>query len=159
MIIDVRPRRPSLTRIVPGLLVGEYPRVIDVAWLRQTHAVTAVVSLQDDFDLAAKGLRIADLEDAYRRYGIALRRVPIADGDVGAVAARLDGAVEAVRELLAGGHTVLLHCNAGYNRAPTIAIAYLTAHGGLGLAEANELVRRCRPCVPYLSILERRGHS
>jgi len=50
---------PALDTILPELLIGEYPRVEDLAWLRDVHGVTAVVSLQDDADLASKRLRAA----------------------------------------------------------------------------------------------------
>jgi hypothetical protein len=33
---------PSVTEILPELLIGEYPRPQDAAWLRQVHGVTAM---------------------------------------------------------------------------------------------------------------------
>src|SRR5262249_59435644 len=54
--------RPGLSAIRPGLVIGEYPTPEDAAWLRDEHGVTAVVSLQDDADLASKGLRLVALE-------------------------------------------------------------------------------------------------
>src|SRR5947207_13353265 len=81
--------RPGLSVIRPGLLVGEYPMPEDAAWLRDEHGVTAVVSLQDDADLASKGLRLGALERAYREYGLAFHRIPVPDGDDRNLAARL----------------------------------------------------------------------
>lgn len=155
-MLDPRGRPPGVSRIEPRFLVGEYPRPEDVAELRAKHGVTAVVSLQDDDDLAVKGLRLSELVEAYAAHGIELRRVPIADNDPEAVELRLDAAVEALQELVEAGHTVLLHCNAGYNRAPTIAIAWLHRHRGLSLAEADLHVRARRPCVPFLTVLRAR---
>ena len=63
----VRPARPQLDAVLPELLVGEYPRVEDLPWLRDEHGVTAVVNLQDDADLASKRLRAPDLERRVRR--------------------------------------------------------------------------------------------
>src|SRR4030095_9897954 len=60
----VRPMPPGVDAVLPELRVGEYPRVEDLVWLRDTHGVTAVLSLQDDADLASKRLRAADLEAA-----------------------------------------------------------------------------------------------
>jgi len=151
----IRPgARPGCALVVPGLLVGEYPTAEDAAWLRETHGVTAVVCLQDDGDLAAKGLRLPRLEAAYRRVGLGFHRVPIPDGDAGAVAARLDELVALVDGLVAGGGCVYLHCNAGFNRAPTVAIAWLHARRGMPLAAARDLLKRVRPCVPYMRVLE-----
>ena len=51
---------PNLSAILGNLLIGEYPTPEDVEWLRTAHAVTAVLSLQDDADLASKGLRLLE---------------------------------------------------------------------------------------------------
>jgi len=150
----VRPGRPALASILPELLIGEYPNAADVEWLRSAHAVTTVVSLQDDADLASKHLALAELEAAYRTQGIGFHRVPVADNDVEALAAALPRLVELLRERLGHGERVYLHCNGGMNRAPTVAIAYLHRARGLSLVEARDLVKRCRACVPYMQALE-----
>jgi atypical dual specificity phosphatase len=153
---DVRGRPPDLSRVASNLLVGEYPRVADVGWLKTEHGVTAVVSLQHESDLWAKGVSLAALEEEYRRHAIEFRRVPVEDYDEADLDASLSKAVMAVDELLSEGHTVLLHCNAGYNRAPTVAIAYLCEHEKMPLATAVEHLKSRRPCVPYLTMLRRR---
>jgi protein-tyrosine phosphatase len=150
----VRPSPPRLDVIVPGLVVGEYPNLADVAWLRDTHGIGAVVCLQDDADLASKRLRLTELRAAYLKAGIAFDHVPVPDGDPEFLADRLPMIVEVVRSHVETGATVYLHCNAGMNRAPTAAIAYVHRHGGLGLAAAVELVKKRRLCVPYVRALE-----
>jgi len=146
--------RPSVSVIRPALLVGEYPTPEDAAWLRDEHGVTVVVSLQDDADLASKGLRLAALERAYREHGLAFHRIPVPDGDDRNLAARLGEIVALVGEVIDAGGRVYLHCNAGFNRAPTAAIAYLHAREGLPLAAARDAVKRLRHCVPYMRALE-----
>jgi protein-tyrosine phosphatase len=146
--------RPGGTLIVPGLVVGEYPTPEDAAWLVETWGTTAVVSLQDDADLATKRLRLADLERAYQGRGLAFHRRPVTDGDPGSLAARLDALLALLARLIGGGGCVYLHCNAGINRAPTVAIAYLHVHADLSLAAARDLVKARRPCVPYMRMLE-----
>jgi protein-tyrosine phosphatase len=146
--------RPGLTVIRPALLVGEYPTPEDAAWLRETHGVTVVVSLQDDADLASKGLRLRALERAYERHGLAFHRVPVPDGDAAHLAARLDQLVALVGRLVDEGERVYLHCNAGFNRAPTVAIAYLHVREGLALDAARDAVKQLRHCVPYMRALE-----
>ncbi len=153
---DLRGRSPDVSAILPELLVGEYPRVVDVPWLRDRHAVTAVVSLQHDTDLWDKGVDLALLEDAYRRAGIEFRRVPVEDYNETELEAALELGAATLAELLGAGHTVLVHCNAGYNRSPTLAIAYLCAHRGMTLERATKLVKTSRACLPYLSVLRRR---
>jgi len=118
--------------------------------------VTAVVSLQDDADLASKGLRLHDLERSYRTHGVGFHRVPVPDCDNDILAARLDETVRLLHEILSCGGRVYLHCNAGMNRAPTIAIAYLHACTGRSLFEARAFVKERRHCVPYMRVLEAR---
>jgi protein-tyrosine phosphatase len=152
----VRAARPQLDAVLPELLVGEYPRVEDLSWLRDEHGVTAVVSLQDDADLASKRLRAADLENACVALGLCHHRDPVADGDPEALAVRLPAIVDRLHALIDAGGRVYLHCNAGYNRAPTVAIAYLHVHRGLSLDDACALVKQQRSCVPYMSALRAR---
>jgi protein-tyrosine phosphatase len=146
--------RPGLTVIRPALLVGEYPTPEDAAWLREEHGVTAVVSLQDDADLASKGLRLRRLERSYQQHGLGFHRVPVPDGDAAHLAARLDEVVALLGRLADEGHRVYLHCNAGFNRAPTVAIAYLHVREGLSLDAARDAVKQLRHCVPYMRALE-----
>ena len=151
----VRPgARPSLAEILPELLVGEYLIADDAGWLRGTLGVTAVVSLQDDADLASKNLRLPELERAFGTNGLRFHRVPIPDGDTEVLTARLDGLVALLGGLLDAGERVYLHCNAGFNREPTVAIAYLHAGRGLSLAAARDQVKARRQCVPYMRALE-----
>jgi protein-tyrosine phosphatase len=150
----VRPSRPRLDAIGPGLVVGEYPNLADVEWLRDTHGIGAVVCLQDDADLASKRLRLTELRAAYLKAGIAFDHVPVPDGDAEFLADRLPLIVEVIHSHVEVGSTVYLHCNAGMNRAPTAAIAYVYRHGGLPLAAAIELVKERRLCVPYVRALE-----
>ncbi len=146
--------RPDLSVILPNLLVGEYPTPDDAGWLRGVHAVTSVVSLQDDADLASKGLQLADLERAYRAHALGFHRIPVPDCDNHVLAAKIESVVSLLSDLLARDERVYLHCNAGMNRAPTVAIAYLHAQRGLSLAEARDFVKRRRSCVPYMLVLE-----
>jgi protein-tyrosine phosphatase len=146
--------RPGLSVIRPHLLVGEYPTPEDAAWLRDEHGVTAVVSLQDDADLASKGLRLAALERSYREHGLVFHRIPVPDGDDRNLVTRLREIVAVLAGLIDAGGRVYLHCNAGFNRAPTVAIAYLHVHEGLPLEVARVEVKRLRHCVPYVRALE-----
>lgn len=151
----VRPSgRPSVTEISPTLLIGEFPRPQDIAWLKAEFAVTAVHNLQDDEDLALNGLRERELAETYRESGIKIVRTPIQDGSADAMAERLSDALGALDNLIGAGERVYLHCNAGLNRAPTLAIAYLRAHGEMSLDEACAHVKARRACGPFMTILE-----
>jgi atypical dual specificity phosphatase len=150
----VRPSRPRLDPILPALVVGEYPNLGDVPWLRDTQGVTAVVCLQDEADLASKRLRLRDLQHAYADQGVAFDHLPVTDGDPELLAMRLPVIVEVVHHHLERGATVYLHCNAGMNRAPTAAIAYMHVHHGLPLPAAIDFVKQRRLSIPYVRALE-----
>jgi atypical dual specificity phosphatase len=147
---------PEVAVILDHLRVGECPGADDVQWLRAAHGVNAVVSLQDDADLLHKNLRLSELTAAYRRHGVAFHRLPVADGDAAMLAARLPEALDLLHGLLSNGASVFLHCNAGLNRAPTVAIAYLHVHAGYALRAARDHVKARRACVPYWSLLVQR---
>lgn len=144
---------PDHAFILEQLAIGEYPTPEDAAWLRSALAVSTVVCLQDDVDLDRKGLSLRALERAYAAHGIQFHRVPVPDGDTDALRAHLDRSVRLLAGTLAAGARVYLHCNAGLNRAPTVAIAYLHVHHGHTLAAACSLVKARRPCVPYMQML------
>ena len=146
--------RPGFAALRAHLLVGEYPAPADARWLAETHGVTAVVSLQDDADLASKGLDLAELEEAYRDAGLVFQRFPVPDGDEDHLVARLAAVVGHIVRLVDAGGRVYLHCNAGYNRAPTVAIAFLVLHESLSPDAARAAMKACRTCVPYVRAIE-----
>lgn len=142
--------RPGLSHVLDDeLLVGEYPTPEDATWLRDEHGIATVLCLQDDLDLASKNVVLADLARAYDAAGLVFHRVPVADGDADHLAARLGEILTLIDGALAAGGRVYVHCNGGFNRAPTVAIAYLRAHRGLSADEAWAHVKQRRPCAPY----------
>ncbi len=139
--------------ILPNLLVGEYPNPLDVEWLKSEHQVTAVMSLQDDADLASKNLKLAELKGLYARHGLRFEHAPVQDGDTEGFALRIDEIVVRLHTLVESGARAYVHCNAGMNRAPPVAIAYLHVHHFMPLLEAHEFVKDRRSCQPYMQML------
>lgn len=150
---DGRGRRPEVSEILPTLFIGEYPRLEDVEWLKEAFRISAVFSLQDEDDLQAKGLILPSLVSEYRRHQIEFRRAPVADFDCQSMAVVLPEALKELHTLTRGAHKTFLHCNAGCNRAPTMAIAYLHVHHSMTLDEARDFVKARRPCGPYMEVL------
>jgi len=143
-------------RVLPSLYIGSAPTSAEeFEALRRDSGVTALVSLQTDADLAIRGLSWAEQVRWSRAERIAAHRLPIEDWSPQAVIERLDEAVELLRRLLAEGQVVYLHCTAGVNRSPSIALGYLVKVQHLPLAEALQIVRRARPAAqPYPEVLE-----
>ncbi len=138
-----------------GLLLSAYPTPDDVVWLRDEHGVGSVISLQDDTDLAAKALRRQEIEAAWAGAGVAFRRFPAIDGDPESLALVLPVAVDHLEAEIARGACVLVHCNAGFNRAPTVAIAYLMRSRDWTFVQARDFVAERRACMPYRDAIER----
>ena len=144
-----------MSHVLDGeLLVGEYPTPGDAAWLRDEHGIATVVCLQDEFDIAAKNLVLEELEAAYADAGLAFHHHPVADGDAALLASRLPAILAVIAAALADRRRVYVHCNAGFNRAPTVAIAFLRAHRGLSDEAAWAHVKQRRACAPYRRALE-----
>ncbi|MGA2409207.1 MAG: dual specificity protein phosphatase family protein [Candidatus Binataceae bacterium] len=146
--------RPHLSEITDHLLVGEYLRPGDIPWLASQHGVTAIHNLQDDEDLRINALDASALRAIAAQNQMRYVRTPIQDGSADDVAARLVAALDDLATLIKAGDRVYLHCNAGLNRAPTLAIAWLRAHGGMSLNEALAHVKRRRACGPFMTVLE-----
>jgi protein-tyrosine phosphatase len=112
------------TSPVAHLIVGSAPWSPDQ--IRHVHDVlgaSALVSLQDDADLAGRGLGWSTLWALHIRAGLRADRVPIRDLDARDLARHLVRAVDVVSGHLAAGRRVFLHCTAGLNRSPTVAVA------------------------------------
>jgi protein-tyrosine phosphatase len=146
--------RPSVSEITDHLLVGEYPRLSDLAWLKEEYRVTAIHNLQDEVDLHIHGLDPSELREACE--GLAMRFVhtPIHDGSADDMAVRLAPALHALEELMGRQERVFLHCNGGLNRAPTVAIGWLHRHLEMSLDEAMRFFKERRACGPFMTVLE-----
>ena len=155
---EVRPTRgngrPSVSVITDLLLVGEYPRISDIEWLKDEFRITAIQNLQDDEDLRINGINVVGLRETCRRHQIKLVRTPIRDGSSDDMAAMLGHALQHLADLIGSNERVYLHCNAGLNRAPTLAIAWLRANAGMSLNEAMTYVKKRRACGPFMTVLE-----
>jgi len=144
-------------RLTEKLFVGSCPTAgTDIEFLKKS-GITAVFTVQTDEDFDFWGIDWKKFEKQYRDLGIAVRRVPVPDFDTQALRRKLPECVAALDELLKQGHTVFLHCNAGVNRSPTIAIAYLhwIEHWTLQAAVDHVMVRHS--CDPYVETIEQAG--
>ena len=144
----------EFAQILPALFVGSHPKTVDdIEVLQRGLAVTAVLNLQTDEDMASVGVLWQPLENHYKITALRLVRLPVKEGQA-EMAAKFAHCVRTLRKLLSGGHTVYLHCTAGIARSPTVAIGYLHWDQGWEWDEAVAHLKQVREnCSPHLEAL------
>jgi len=145
----------SYAAITDELWVGSYPQQPEDVLHLKSIGVTAILNLQSDADFSYRGIQWDMFWKFYVSQGLTVVRVPIIDFDLGSLSKNLADGVAALEALVAGDHRVYLHCTAGLNRSPTVAIAWLMKHRGMSLREAHDHVEEQRSVQPYPEVLHR----
>ena len=145
----------DINEVSDGLWVGPCPTSPERIASLQKRGITGLVNVQTDADLANCGMAWPLMWRFLMAQGIVPERKPIVDFDDKALLAGLTGAVDAVAEMVGAGRVVYLHCTAGINRSPTVAIGYLARHGGMDLDAAWDQVCSRRTCMPNRGVLSR----
>ena len=155
------PGRIGLT-IAPGKNDGPYrwnrDLDADLQRLRDEYRCELLVSLMEAHEY--EFLRIPDLFDRARAWGIETVHFPIVDVDA-PEAGEMPEFAELVERLLAAaraGKTVVIHCRGGIGRSGTVAAACLVALGHEP-ADAIARVRSARQGAVESSTQERWVHS
>jgi protein-tyrosine phosphatase len=155
------PGRIGLT-IAPGKNDGLYrwnrDLDADLQRLRDEYRCELLVSLMEAHEYVL--LRIEDLFDRARAFGIETVHFPIVDVDAPTPGEMPEFAKLVERILVAAraGQTVVIHCRGGLGRSGTVAAACLVALGHQP-ADAIERVRSARPGAVESSSQERWVHS
>lgn len=119
--------------ITPQLYVGPQFREPGKRFL-QAQGINACVNMRIEKDDALLGLAL----DRYLH-------LPTIDDDAPSLE-NLEKGVLFIREIIASGGKVYIHCGAGVGRAPSMAAAYLISEG-YTLDEALALIRKPRPFI------------
>ncbi len=144
----------DVSSLLPNLAVGSYPATADdVDRLATTYGVTAVLNVQTEDDFAYWNLDWQTLAAEYQRRGLEVRRVPVRDFDADDLRRNLPACVETLRELLDQDHTVLVHCNLGVGRSPSVVIAYLHWVQNWDFDQAAQYLAVRRECSPNLDAI------
>lgn len=133
------------------LLIGSCPTdTADLDRIYDDTGVSALLSLQTDDCRSALDIDYNSLEKHASSRGLLLVNAPIRDFDADDQRKRLPYAVGRLWGLLTSGHRTYVHCTAGINRAPLVALAYLTFVEGVAVPDAVALIQRGRPeASPY----------
>ncbi|HYN39388.1 MAG TPA: dual specificity protein phosphatase family protein [Rhodospirillales bacterium] len=109
------------------LLIGSCPMTgDDIERIRDQSGASALLSLQSDICRRAFGIDWEELRASGEKLDLAMVNAPMLDFDPPDQRRSLPRAVACLRDLLAAGHRVYLHCTAGCNRSPLAALGYLT---------------------------------
>jgi predicted protein tyrosine phosphatase len=143
------------SQVRSDLVVGRCPwGPADLDIVRHRVGACAVLSVQDDGDLAYHGIDYAAHRAHGRRLGLVMVRSPMRDFDPEAQRRALPDAIAALARLLAEHERVYVHCTAGINRSPLTVLGYLTLVEGVADGEALAMIRDARPVAdPYLDAL------
>lgn len=147
--------RPDIDEVADGLWVGPCPKTPEfIRHLAAEVGVRSLVSVQTDADLTSIGMSWPLMWDFLMRSGINPTRVAIVDFNDDALRNGLEKAVASVQNAKKSGKIVYLHCTAGVNRSPSVAIGWMVLHGGFDLDTAWAQVTNRRRVVPNRRAIE-----
>lgn len=124
--VELIPTQLNLSWITDTLAAGGSFRTADIGQLRQM-GVSAVVDCREE---------ASDDEAALSRHGIELLRLPAPDAHE-ISQEMLDRGVDWVRERMAKGQKVYVHCHHGVGRGPLLGCCVLVADGMTPVAALN----------------------
>lgn len=135
------------SQVTPQLFVGPQYRQPGLKHLKK-NGIHAVVNMRVEHDDQTHGL-------SPRLYCY----LPTIDDDAPSME-HLQKGVDFIRNAIAAGEKVYIHCGAGVGRAPTMAAAYLISTG-VSLETAIQIIKKVRPFIfimpPQMEILKQWG--
>ncbi|MBI4850487.1 MAG: dual specificity protein phosphatase family protein [Acidobacteria bacterium] len=141
-------------RILPNLYVGTVPKTFDdVERLIREAGISAVINLQTDDDFEWYQVDWPKIQQYYEKRNIEFVRKPVQDFQLEDLRDKLPDCAKVVDDFAHNGHIIYLHCTAGINRSPTVAIGYLYSYLGYDMETAIRTVKGSRVCDPYLEAL------
>ena len=125
-----------MSLILPNLLLGDINGCYDLEFL-QSHKITHVLTaLEGPFSTPA--LVVA---------GVTQMSILLQDTEDENISAVFERSTMFIRDALASGGSVYVHCFAGMSRSPTLVAAYLIMEQGMDDEEALYFLQSVRPVV------------
>jgi protein-tyrosine phosphatase len=131
IVVEMFRRRLGTVRVIPGLSMGSAASARNGSRLAR-EGIDCIV------DLRKEGLEVGHWPPK-----VPIRHIPLEDHGTPSVEELRDAAVT-VSSLVNHGHEVLVHCQAGVERTPTVVCAALLTMGW-SLGDAYQRVLQVRP--------------
>ncbi|XP_033329893.1 dual specificity protein phosphatase 19 [Megalopta genalis] len=119
-----------IAKVIPGLFLSSQDPVVNIEIL-QTHNIHSILSIGIDAPLKFDGIKY---------YYCDLLDLPEVD-----VTVSIEKCIKIIDENRI--ENILVHCNAGVSRSPTIVISYLMVYEGLSFDDAYYKVKQVRDCI------------
>jgi len=157
----------SFQQIVDRVFLGSCPRRKEqVLALKNDHAVDCVLNLQTEEDCQNNALAGIGMEEEalsidrfYQDHDISYVWLPTRDMSTEGRALMMPQGALVLHSLLAAGHVVYVHCNAGVGRSTAVVCAYLIYVVGLSPLQAHHYVAARRPVVYFDGDAVEDGHA
>lgn len=147
----------SFDKLAERLWVGSYPTGPQDFNALKEEGIAAVLSLQTEGDIHASGLLPKTVWRMAMSSGLDYERFEIRDFVEDAVRRAIVpamGRLHALFELLDDDESVFVHCTAGINRSPSVALGYAILRDGRSAEEVLAAARNARPIIrPYEGVL------
>ncbi len=137
----------GFAEILDKLVIGAYPLDADDVSMLARMRIDRVMNLVEDGEYRPGDREL--VEAALRDAGIDEQRLSLIDYG-GLPAAEIENAVQEVNHWLEEGHSVYLHCRAGWQRSAAVAAGVVALRNGLELDDALELVQHRKPSADPL---------
>ena len=121
--------------ITPHLWLGGAPHYARDYKFLLDNGITAVLNIRAERE---------DDVSLYQQHNITYQQLKVLDVTVPSEE-MIDAGVEFVRQQVADGRTVLIHCAKGRGRSATVLAAYLMQHEGQSFDQANQTMKEIRP--------------
>ncbi len=144
----------DFVKVDSTLFVGTCPsNEVDIKQIRLI-GVTGILNLQTDEDFVKWKVNFEEIEQASYDLDLVIQRLPIIDFDDDDLSRHLPAAVSLLNRLIAVGHTIYLHCTAGRDRSPTVAVAYLAKYKSMTVEQAATHLKSLRECRPKVDLIK-----
>ncbi|VDM35305.1 unnamed protein product [Hydatigera taeniaeformis] len=138
---------PPVSEILDFLYLGNARDSRDAQMMKErsiTHVINATREQSNFFEGSGK---------------VEYLRIPVDDNSTADLMPYFKPAINFIDEAMRSGGRVLVHCQAGVSRSPSLVLAYLVAHSSLTVLEAFALVNHLRsaigPSFHFLGQVER----